>query len=44
MGDNMTKGQVEYKSFKSYIARKPRVLNGYSYQVFSQSTAQSSHI
>jgi hypothetical protein len=27
---------MEYKCFKRYIARNPRVLNDYSYQVFSQ--------
>ena len=32
---------VEYRCFKRYIARNPRVLNGYTYQVFSQSAAQS---
>ena len=35
---------LEYKWFKRYIARNPRVLNGCSYQVFSQVTAQSEHI
>ena len=34
----------DYRSFKRYIARNPRVLNGYSYQVFSQIAAQSDPI
>ena len=34
----------EYRCFKRYIARNPRVLNGCSGQVFSQITAQSGPI
>lgn len=34
----------EYKWFKRYIAGNPSVLNGYSYQVFSQFAVQSDHI
>jgi len=34
----------EYRCCKRYIARNPRVLNGYSYQFFSQIAAQSDPI
>jgi len=35
---------LELGCFKRYIARNHKVLNGYSYQVFSQIAAQSDPI
>ena len=32
---------INYEYLKRYIARNPRVLNGYSYQIFGQNAAQS---